>query len=160
MDQGKELSSILNWYRKRLPLIGVGRYLQNVQLDQTIWYLQFSYGTKIDTSIVYFSIFNRGVSEIKQDYPDRIVIASIMCSYNKEDWQQLAKMAQESTADALELNLSCPHGMGKWNFSMFIFFWIIDIKFSPSSIPYYDQSIIHLRRARDGVGMWPRSRHG
>ena len=31
--------------------------------------MQFSYGTKIDTSIVYFSIFNRGVSEIKQDYP-------------------------------------------------------------------------------------------
>ena len=36
-----------------------------------------------------------------------------MCSYNKEDWQELAKMAQESEADALELNLSCPHGMGK-----------------------------------------------
>ena len=36
-----------------------------------------------------------------------------MCSYCKEDWQELAKMAQASEADALELNLSCPHGMGK-----------------------------------------------
>ncbi|KAM6454389.1 dihydropyrimidine dehydrogenase [NADP(+)] isoform 3-T3 [Liasis olivaceus] len=42
---------------------------------------------------------------------DKIVIASIMCSYNKEDWTELSKMAEASGADALELNLSCPHGM-------------------------------------------------
>merc|ERR1719328_562703 len=33
-----------------------------------------------------------------------------MCSYNKEDWQELAIQALTSNADALELNLSCPHG--------------------------------------------------
>ena len=38
---------------------------------------------------------------------------SIMCSYNKEDWQELAQMAEASGTDALELNLSCPHGMGE-----------------------------------------------
>ena len=32
-----------------------------------------------------------------------------MCSYNKEDWTKLAKMSEEAGADALELNLSCPH---------------------------------------------------
>eukprot|EP00128_Syssomonas_multiformis_P018449 Colp12_sorted_trinity150504_noHs@28936 len=36
-----------------------------------------------------------------------------MCGYIKEDWQELAKMAEASGADALELNLSCPHGMGE-----------------------------------------------
>ena len=36
-----------------------------------------------------------------------------MCSYNAEDWVELAQMAQSSGADALELNLSCPHGMGE-----------------------------------------------
>ena len=36
-----------------------------------------------------------------------------MCSYIKEDWQLLAKMSEEAGADALELNLSCPHGMGE-----------------------------------------------
>lgn len=36
-----------------------------------------------------------------------------MCSYNKEDWTELSKLAEESGADALELNLSCPHGMGE-----------------------------------------------
>lgn len=41
------------------------------------------------------------------------MIASIMCTYNKADWTELAQMAQASGADALELNLSCPHGMGE-----------------------------------------------
>lgn len=36
-----------------------------------------------------------------------------MCSYNEDDWKNLSKMAEESGADALELNLSCPHGMGE-----------------------------------------------
>ncbi|XP_061926358.1 dihydropyrimidine dehydrogenase [NADP(+)] [Entelurus aequoreus] len=55
----------------------------------------------------------QSVAELKRDFPQNVVIASIMCSYNKEDWTQLAKMAEESGADALELNLSCPHGMGE-----------------------------------------------
>jgi dihydropyrimidine dehydrogenase (NADP+) len=36
-----------------------------------------------------------------------------MCGFNKEDWTGLAKMAEKAGADALELNLSCPHGMGE-----------------------------------------------
>lgn len=36
-----------------------------------------------------------------------------MCSYNKQDWTELAKMSEAAGADALELNLSCPHGMGE-----------------------------------------------
>ncbi|XP_021164406.2 dihydropyrimidine dehydrogenase [NADP(+)] isoform X2 [Fundulus heteroclitus] len=55
----------------------------------------------------------RSVTELKKDFPNNIVISSIMCSYNKEDWTVIAKMAEESGADALELNLSCPHGMGE-----------------------------------------------
>lgn len=42
-----------------------------------------------------------------------MVIASIMCSYNEADWTELAQKAERSGADALELNLSCPHGMGE-----------------------------------------------
>lgn len=55
----------------------------------------------------------RCISELKQDFPRNIVIASIMASYNEDDWKQLAGMAEASGADALELNLSCPHGMGE-----------------------------------------------
>jgi len=55
----------------------------------------------------------QAVTELKKDFPQQVVIASIMCSFNKDDWTQLAKMAAASGADALELNLSCPHGMGE-----------------------------------------------
>lgn len=55
----------------------------------------------------------QSVAELKKDFPNNVVISSIMCSYNKEDWTELAIMAEKSGADALELNLSCPHGMGE-----------------------------------------------
>uniref|UniRef100_A0A3Q2VX81 Dihydropyrimidine dehydrogenase [NADP(+)] n=1 Tax=Haplochromis burtoni TaxID=8153 RepID=A0A3Q2VX81_HAPBU len=55
----------------------------------------------------------QSVAELKKDFPNNVVISSIMCGYNEEDWTELAKMAEESGADALELNLSCPHGMGE-----------------------------------------------
>lgn len=55
----------------------------------------------------------QSITELKADFPTKVIIASIMCSYNKEDWYELAKMAEASGADALELNLSCPHGMGE-----------------------------------------------
>ncbi|ODN03162.1 Dihydropyrimidine dehydrogenase [NADP(+)], partial [Orchesella cincta] len=55
----------------------------------------------------------QSVTELKADFPDKIVIASIMCTYNMKDWTELAQMAEKSGADALELNLSCPHGMGE-----------------------------------------------
>uniref|UniRef100_W5MNS6 Dihydropyrimidine dehydrogenase [NADP(+)] n=1 Tax=Lepisosteus oculatus TaxID=7918 RepID=W5MNS6_LEPOC len=55
----------------------------------------------------------QSITELKTDFPQHILIASIMCSYNKSDWMELSKMAEASEADALELNLSCPHGMGE-----------------------------------------------
>lgn len=49
---------------------------------------------------------------IKSEYPDRILIASIMAeAYNLQGWQKLAKEVQQAGADIIELNLSCPHGM-------------------------------------------------
>jgi len=36
-----------------------------------------------------------------------------MCSYDKDDWTELAQKAERAGAHALELNLSCPHGMGE-----------------------------------------------
>ncbi|XP_048207974.1 dihydropyrimidine dehydrogenase [NADP(+)] isoform X1 [Perognathus longimembris pacificus] len=55
----------------------------------------------------------QSVRELKADFPDNIVIASLMCSYDKNDWMELSRKAEASGADALELNLSCPHGMGE-----------------------------------------------
>ncbi|XP_028405372.1 dihydropyrimidine dehydrogenase [NADP(+)]-like [Dendronephthya gigantea] len=55
----------------------------------------------------------KSITELKNDFPDKILIASIMCGYSKEDWVELARMAEAAGSDALELNLSCPHGMGE-----------------------------------------------
>jgi len=60
----------------------------------------------------------QGVVELKADFPDHVIISSIMCSYAKEDWQEIAIRAEKSGADALELNLSCPHGMGERGMGM------------------------------------------
>ncbi|GIY15422.1 dihydropyrimidine dehydrogenase [Caerostris extrusa] len=55
----------------------------------------------------------RSITELKKDFPEHIVIASIMCTHNEQDWTSLAQSAEEAGADALELNLSCPQGMGE-----------------------------------------------
>jgi dihydropyrimidine dehydrogenase (NADP+) len=55
----------------------------------------------------------RGIQELRQDFPTKVIIASIMCSYNEQDWTELAQKAEAAGAQIMELNLSCPHGMGE-----------------------------------------------
>ncbi len=49
--------------------------------------------------------------QIKKDYPNHILIASIMEEYDKGRWQELTRLVQDTGVDAFELNFSCPHGM-------------------------------------------------
>eukprot|EP00767_Chilomastix_cuspidata_P003500 gnl/Chilomastix_cuspidata/362.p1 GENE.gnl/Chilomastix_cuspidata/362~~gnl/Chilomastix_cuspidata/362.p1 ORF type:complete len:930 (+),score=129.90 gnl/Chilomastix_cuspidata/362:48-2837(+) len=51
------------------------------------------------------------IRRLKRIFPGRPVVASIMCTDSKEDWQTLAQMAEQAGADALELNLSCPNDL-------------------------------------------------
>ena len=44
---------------------------------------------------------------LKQDYPTKVVVASIM-GQTEEQWIELAKMAETAGVDAIELNFSCP----------------------------------------------------
>lgn len=57
----------------------------------------------------------RDLKRLKEDFPDRVLIASIMGS-NEEDWVELARLVTEAGADMIEMNLSCPqmtsHSMG------------------------------------------------
>ena len=61
---------------------------------------------------VDFDILRR----LKQNYPSKIVVASIMGQY-EEEWIELAKMAEDAGCDAVELNFSCPQmrltGLGR-----------------------------------------------
>ena len=49
--------------------------------------------------------------QIKKEYPHHILVASIMEEYDKERWQELTRIVQDTGVDAFELNFSCPHGM-------------------------------------------------
>jgi dihydropyrimidine dehydrogenase (NAD+) subunit PreA len=53
------------------------------------------------------------LGRIKKAHPTRMLVASIMAGSGSDEelrhWQELATACQEQGADALELNLSCPH---------------------------------------------------
>ncbi|KAK3265566.1 Dihydropyrimidine dehydrogenase [NADP(+)] [Cymbomonas tetramitiformis] len=51
------------------------------------------------------------MKQLKEEYPDRVLIASIMEEYNKSAWEELVGRCEEVGVDAFELNFSCPHGM-------------------------------------------------
>lgn len=36
-----------------------------------------------------------------------------MCEYIEKDWREIASKVEAAGADMLELNLSCPHGVGE-----------------------------------------------
>lgn len=79
---------------------------------------------------VDFDILRR----LKQNYPTKIVVASIM-GQNQEEWIKLAKMAEEAGADAVELNFSCPQmglrGMGS------------DVGQNPELVLFYTSFVKH-----------------
>ncbi|HVP57642.1 MAG TPA: NAD-dependent dihydropyrimidine dehydrogenase subunit PreA, partial [bacterium] len=60
------------------------------------------------------------IADVKAAYPDRPLWASIMEVPVKANWQRLAKAVQEAGPDALELNVSCPHGMVSKKMGAFI----------------------------------------
>jgi dihydropyrimidine dehydrogenase (NAD+) subunit PreA len=53
------------------------------------------------------------IARIKRAHPERILVASIMAGSGTDEelrnWQTLTKACQREGADAIELNLSCPH---------------------------------------------------
>ena len=50
------------------------------------------------------------MTEVKRRYPDHALLASIMAG-SKAEWQELIRRVEDTGADGLELNFSCPHGM-------------------------------------------------
>lgn len=57
------------------------------------------------------SYWEAEIAKIKDEYPDRALIASIMGDTDPASWLDLAGRVQDAGCDALELNVSCPHGM-------------------------------------------------
>jgi len=55
--------------------------------------------------------------DLKKEFPNKILVGSLMCKHIKADWEELVQKANEGDFDFYELNLSCPHindrGMGR-----------------------------------------------
>jgi dihydroorotate dehydrogenase subfamily 1 len=49
--------------------------------------------------------------QVKDKYPDRILIASVMEEFRKDAWVEIIERCQDTGVDAFELNFSCPHGL-------------------------------------------------
>ncbi len=58
-----------------------------------------------------FDVWVEELKAVKDKYPDRILIASIMEEYRKDAWIEIVERCQDMGVDALELNFSCPHGL-------------------------------------------------
>lgn len=52
------------------------------------------------------------ISDLKKDYPNKVIIASIM-GQNEEEWTYLARKCEEAGADIIECNFSCPQMAGE-----------------------------------------------
>ncbi len=48
---------------------------------------------------------------LKDKFPDRVLIASVMEEYRQSAWEEVIGRCQDAGVDAFELNLSCPHGL-------------------------------------------------
>jgi dihydropyrimidine dehydrogenase (NAD+) subunit PreA len=58
------------------------------------------------------SVWLKEIEELRKKHPDHLVIASIMDDADKPDgWQYMARKCEEAGAQAIEINMSCPHGM-------------------------------------------------
>lgn len=81
------------------------------------------------------------LKKLKQNYPDKVVIASIMGT-NEEDWVELARLVEEAGADMIEMNLSCPqmtsHEMGS------------DVGTNPKLVQKYCEAVKRAQATNDG----------
>ena len=48
------------------------------------------------------------LKQLKKDYPNKIIVASIM-GQNEDEWTKLAELMTQAGSDIIECNFSCPH---------------------------------------------------
>lgn len=58
-----------------------------------------------------FEIWLEEFKKCKDEFPEGILIASIMEEYRKDAWIEIVERCQDVGVDAFELNFSCPHGL-------------------------------------------------
>jgi dihydroorotate dehydrogenase subfamily 1 len=58
-----------------------------------------------------FDIWMDEFKKCKDQFPDGVLIASIMEEYNPDAWTEIVERCQDMGVDGFELNFSCPHGL-------------------------------------------------
>jgi dihydropyrimidine dehydrogenase (NAD+) subunit PreA len=53
----------------------------------------------------------REIEQLRREYPDRVIIGSLMAPIEEDAWKGLAEKILNAGVQGLELNLGCPHGM-------------------------------------------------
>jgi len=53
------------------------------------------------------------IKKVKNDWPDRAVVVSLMVPCNEKDWKYILKKIEDTGCDGVELNFGCPHGMSE-----------------------------------------------
>ena len=53
------------------------------------------------------------IKQIKEEWPDRAVVVSLMVPCNQNDWEYILRKVEDTGADGVELNFGCPHGMSE-----------------------------------------------
>ena len=75
--------------------------------------------------------------KLKRDYPDHIMVASIMGS-NEKEWRDLATMCDQAGVDLIEGNFSCPqmtsHDMGS------------DVGTNPELVKKYSKAVSEMTK--------------
>lgn len=51
------------------------------------------------------------IRQVRKEWPDRVIIGSMMAQVEESSWKELAIKIAESGVHGIELNLGCPHGM-------------------------------------------------
>lgn len=51
--------------------------------------------------------------QVKRDWPDRALIASVMLPMNEASWAKYIPIIEDTGVDGFELNFGCPHGMSE-----------------------------------------------
>ncbi|MDR3295186.1 MAG: NAD-dependent dihydropyrimidine dehydrogenase subunit PreA [Clostridiales Family XIII bacterium] len=77
------------------------------------------------------------MARLKRDYPDKVLVSTIMGS-DEDEWKQLAKMSEQAGADLIEGNFSCPqmtsHAMGS------------DVGSSPDLVKRYCEAVTSVTK--------------
>ena len=51
--------------------------------------------------------------DVKERWPDRAIVASLMVPCQEEPWKKILERVAETNCDGVELNFGCPHGMSE-----------------------------------------------